>query len=152
VPPELSDEEAVLLEPASNGVRAALRARPARGEKALVIGAGTIGLMTVQALRAAEPGLDITAAVLFDRQAEQAVARGADRAIVREDLFAAAARLTGARVYTGLGRNRAATGGFDFDFPKTGIRMLVIPFFQSSIHLTGHFHKRGLTLSTRFRS
>ncbi len=114
VPPELTDEEAVLLEPASNGVRAALRARPEAGEKALVIGAGTIGLMTIQALRAAEPGLDITAAVLFDRQAEEARARGADRALVREDLVAAAARLAGGRVYSGFGRNRVCVGGFDF--------------------------------------
>ena len=113
VPVELSDEEAVLLEPASNGVRAALRAEPLAGERALVIGAGTIGLMTIQALRAAEPLLDITAAVLFERQAEEAVARGADRALVRGDLFEAAARLAGARVYTGLAANRVAVGGFD---------------------------------------
>ncbi len=114
VPPELSDDEAVLLEPASNGVRAALRAEPRPGERALVVGAGTIGLMTIQALRAAEPALDITAAVLFDRQAEEAVARGADRALVRGDLFDAAARLAGARIYTGFAANRVAVGGFDF--------------------------------------
>ena len=113
VPPGLSDEEAVLLEPASNGVRAAMRARPEPGERALVIGAGTIGLMTIQALRAAQPGLDITAAVLFDRQAREATGRGADRALVREDLYEATARLTGAHIHKGFGRNRVATGGFD---------------------------------------
>lgn len=114
VPAQMTDEEAVLLEPASNGVRAALRAEPAPGEKALVIGAGTIGLMTIQALRAAEPALDITAAVLFDRQRDEAEARGADRALVRADLFDAAASVAGARIYSGLAGNRAAVGGFDF--------------------------------------
>jgi threonine dehydrogenase-like Zn-dependent dehydrogenase len=113
VPPALSDEEAVLLEPASNGVRAALRAGPRPREKTLVIGAGTIGLMTIQALRAAEPTLDITAAVLFERQGEEAVARGSDRALVRADLLDAASRLAGARVYTGFAGNRVAIGGFD---------------------------------------
>ncbi len=114
LPAGLTDEEAVLLEPASNGVRAALRAEPRAGERALVIGAGTIGLMTIQALRAAEPALDITAAVLFDRQADEAAARGADRALVRADLFDAAARIAGARVYSGFAGNRVAVGGFDF--------------------------------------
>jgi threonine dehydrogenase-like Zn-dependent dehydrogenase len=113
VPPELTDEEAVLLEPASNGVRAALRTAPLPGEKVLVVGAGTIGLMTIAALRAAEPRCDITAAVLFDRQGKEAVARGADRALVREDLFDATARITGAKVYRGFRGNRVTTGGFD---------------------------------------
>jgi 2-desacetyl-2-hydroxyethyl bacteriochlorophyllide A dehydrogenase len=113
VPDAIPDEEAVLIEPAANGVRAALRGRPLAGERFLVIGAGTIGLMTVQALRAAEPGCDITASVLFERQAEEAVARGASRAIVREDPRDAAVRLAGARLYRGFGRNRTTTGGFD---------------------------------------
>ena len=113
VPEDLTDEEAVLIEPASNGVRAALRARPAPGEKVLVIGAGTIGLMTIQALLAAEPECDVSASVLFRRQAEEALARGARRALVREDLLEAAARLTGARVYRGFGSNRTTSGGFD---------------------------------------
>lgn len=114
VPDGMSDEEAALLEPASNGVRAALRAAPQAGEKCLVIGAGTIGLMTIQALRAARPDLDISASVLFPRQGEEAVARGADRALVRESIYGAAARLMGARVYKGFRGNRTTTGGFDF--------------------------------------
>jgi threonine dehydrogenase-like Zn-dependent dehydrogenase len=113
VPPGMSDEEAVLVEPASNGVRAAIRTAPEPGEKVLVIGAGTLGLMTIGALRAAEPRCDITASVLFDRQAKEAVAHGADRALLRESLFGAASRITGARVYSGFRGNRATTGGFD---------------------------------------
>jgi 2-desacetyl-2-hydroxyethyl bacteriochlorophyllide A dehydrogenase len=113
VPDTLSDEEAVLIEPAANGVRAALRGRPEAGERILVIGAGTIGLMTIQALRAAEPRCDITASVLFQRQADEALARGADRALVREDLYEAAVKLTGARLYRGFRGSRTTTGGFD---------------------------------------
>ena len=109
----IPDEEAVLMEPASNGVRAALRASPRPGERALVIGAGTIGLMTIQALRAAEPEVDITVSVLFERQADEAMARGADRALVRGDLYEAARQVTGSRVYTGFRSSRAMTGGFD---------------------------------------
>jgi threonine dehydrogenase-like Zn-dependent dehydrogenase len=113
VGPELPDEEAVLIEPASNGVRAAIRAAPRPGERALVLGAGTLGLMTIQALRAAEPECDITASVLFPRQAEEALARGADRALVRGDLYEATRSVTGARVYRGFRGNRTTTGGFD---------------------------------------
>ena len=109
----LPDDEAVLMEPASNGVRAAIRTAPAPGEKVLVVGAGTLGLMTIGALRAAEPRCDITAAVLFDRQGQEAISRGADRALVREDLFDATVRLTGARLYRGFRGNRVTTGGFD---------------------------------------
>lgn len=113
VPPAMSDEEAVLIEPASNGVRAALRMAPEPGEKLLVIGAGTLGLMTIAALRAAEPRCDITASVLFDRQAREAVSRGADRALVRESFFDAAERIALARVYQGFRGSRVTTGGFD---------------------------------------
>ncbi|WP_213006724.1 zinc-dependent alcohol dehydrogenase [Paractinoplanes toevensis] len=50
---------AVLAEPASIALHAALRWRRT-GDRAVVIGPGTIGLLTVAALRRLHPGLDIT--------------------------------------------------------------------------------------------
>ena len=113
LPAEMSDEEAVLLEPASNGVRAALRGSPRPGERVLVIGAGTIGLMTIAALRAAEPALDITASVLYPRQGAEAVERGANRAAVAQEILQTTVETTGARLHRGIGRNVTTTGGFD---------------------------------------
>ena len=47
----MSDELAVLMEPVAGGVHAALRAKVANGDTVAVIGAGTMGLVTVAALR-----------------------------------------------------------------------------------------------------
>lgn len=51
VPDALSDEEAVLVEPTACAVHAALRAAVAPGDTVAVIGAGTVGLTTIAALR-----------------------------------------------------------------------------------------------------
>ncbi|HTX00739.1 MAG TPA: alcohol dehydrogenase catalytic domain-containing protein, partial [Acidimicrobiales bacterium] len=51
VPEELSDEAAVMIEPAACALHAALRARVAPGERVAVLGAGTLGLCTTAALR-----------------------------------------------------------------------------------------------------
>jgi threonine dehydrogenase-like Zn-dependent dehydrogenase len=50
IPPELSLATAALAEPAACAVHAAAFAAPAPGEQALVVGAGPIGLMVIQAL------------------------------------------------------------------------------------------------------
>jgi threonine dehydrogenase-like Zn-dependent dehydrogenase len=131
VPEGLSDEEAVLIEPASNGVRAALRGDPQPGDRVLIIGAGTLGLMTLQALRAAQPDVDVTISVLFPYQAEEALKRGADRTLIGEDLYQATAQLTGAKLYQGsfpsislrplrTSGNRMLLGGFDLIYDCVG--------------------------------
>jgi len=120
VPENLTDEEAVLIEPAANGVRAALRGEPRSEDRVLIIGAGTLGLMVLQALRAAQPDVDITVSVLFPYQAEEARKRGADRALIREDLFEATARLTGAKLYRGFRGNTMLLGGFDLIYDCVG--------------------------------
>ncbi len=52
VPDRLTDERAVLVEPLACAIHAVLRARPVPGESVLVVGAGTLGLFAVLALRA----------------------------------------------------------------------------------------------------
>jgi threonine dehydrogenase-like Zn-dependent dehydrogenase len=55
IPDDISDEQAVLIEPCGSATRAALR-RPAKpGDRVLVIGCGTQGLMTIQSIRAVQP-------------------------------------------------------------------------------------------------
>ncbi|MEU4236274.1 zinc-binding dehydrogenase [Actinoplanes sp. NPDC026619] len=67
---------AVLAEPASIALHAALRWRRT-GDRAVVIGPGTIGLLTVAALRRLHPGLDITVV----GPGAQRATTGADRAL-----------------------------------------------------------------------
>ncbi|CAN5304940.1 zinc-binding dehydrogenase [soil metagenome] len=52
VPDRLTDERAVLVEPLACAIHAVLRARPEPGDSVLVVGAGTLGLFAVLALRA----------------------------------------------------------------------------------------------------
>lgn len=52
LPDNLSLEEGALMEPLSVGIHAARRGRLAPGETVVILGAGTIGLMVIQAARA----------------------------------------------------------------------------------------------------
>jgi len=51
LPDRLSDRKAVLVEPLACAVHAALRAAPGPGASVLVVGAGTVGILTLLALR-----------------------------------------------------------------------------------------------------
>jgi threonine dehydrogenase-like Zn-dependent dehydrogenase len=52
VPADLPDERAVLVEPLACAVHTALRARVGDGDRVLIVGAGSVGLFTLLALRA----------------------------------------------------------------------------------------------------
>ncbi|MBI4306584.1 MAG: 2,3-butanediol dehydrogenase [Chloroflexi bacterium] len=53
LPPNLSDEEGPLVEPATVAVHATRRSKAGIGDRVAVIGCGTVGLLTVQTLKAA---------------------------------------------------------------------------------------------------
>jgi threonine dehydrogenase-like Zn-dependent dehydrogenase len=121
VPDDLSDEQAVLLEPAACGLRAALRRRAQPGDRVLVIGCGTIGSMTLQSIRAVQPDCEITALAQFDYQADMAQKLGASNIIMLgSDAYSEVARLTGGRVYRGRLGNRTVVGGFDLVYDCVG--------------------------------
>jgi L-iditol 2-dehydrogenase len=98
LPDGLPFEEAALIESLSIAVHAAIRAAPAPGATCLVVGAGTIGLLAVQALKALGCGTVAAADVAPERLA---LARrlGADIAIDTRGTDAAAEmrKLTGGR-------------------------------------------------------
>jgi threonine dehydrogenase-like Zn-dependent dehydrogenase len=121
VPDALSDEEAVLLEPAAVGVHAVLHRRPASGQRALVLGCGIIGLLTLQVVRAAAPDAEITALARYRHQARAAHALGADQVLTGKfDPYGVIAALTDARRYTGLLGNETLVGGFDVVYDCVG--------------------------------
>jgi threonine dehydrogenase-like Zn-dependent dehydrogenase len=77
VPEGLTDTRAVLVEPLACAIHAALRARPDPGARVLVVGAGTLGLLTLLALRAFTGAGSITTAAKHLRQRELATKFGA---------------------------------------------------------------------------
>ena len=120
VPDALSDDQAVMAEPLSVGMRAALRRTPEPGQHVLVLGSGTIGLCTIQALRALSPGCHITCVARHTFQAEKARSLGTDEVLSGKDLYASTAEITGARLYTGMLGNRMLLGGFDVIYDCVG--------------------------------
>jgi threonine dehydrogenase-like Zn-dependent dehydrogenase len=121
VPDDVTDEQAVLLEPAACGLRAALRRRAQPGDRVLVIGCGTIGSMTLQSVRAVQPDCEITALAQFDYQADMARKLGATNIIMLgSDAYSEVARLTGGHLYRGPFGNSIIMGGFDIVYDCVG--------------------------------
>ncbi len=80
LPDDLSFARACLVEPLSVAVHAVSLAPVSLNDRALVIGAGVIGLLIIQSLRAAGCG-EIVAADLDPGRLEMALALGAERAL-----------------------------------------------------------------------
>ena len=112
--PEVSDEAALLIEPLACSVHAVRSDLPAAGERVLVIGAGSIGLLTVAALRALAPDAEITAMARHPFQAREAERLGAARvAPSGRGAIRALAEVSGARLLQPILGPPIAVGGFD---------------------------------------
>jgi threonine dehydrogenase-like Zn-dependent dehydrogenase len=120
VPDDLTDDQAMMVEPISTGVRAVLCRMPEVGQKVLVVGGGTMGLNMVQCLRALAPDCHVTIATRHLHQSEMARRFGADEITVDEDGYQTTARVTGANLYQGLFHNRMLLGGFDVIYDCVG--------------------------------
>jgi 2-desacetyl-2-hydroxyethyl bacteriochlorophyllide A dehydrogenase len=118
---DVTDDQAVLLEPAAVGLRAALRRRAQPGDRVMVLGCGTIGLMTLQSIHAVQPQCEITALAQFDYQADMARKLGATNIIMLgSDAYAEVARLTSGQLHRGAFGNRTIMGGFDIVYDCVG--------------------------------
>jgi len=121
IPDPLTDEQAILVEPAAVAIHAAWRRPPEAGERVLVMGCGTIGFLLIQALRTLQPACVITAVAEFPWQAEMALLRGAQQVfLARDDGYVQVARLTGAKLYEGRAGNRMLVGGMDVIYDVVG--------------------------------
>lgn len=110
----VSDEAAVLIEPLACSVHAVRADPPREGERVLVIGAGSIGLLTVAALRAIAPRAVITALARHAFQGEQAARLGAARVVPSgRGAVRALADDSGARLLQPILGPPIAVGGFD---------------------------------------
>ncbi len=92
VPEWMSDEQAVMIEPAASGVHAALRARVRSGDTVAVVGAGTMGLVAVAALRHFADPASIIVGGRYPTQRSLATEFGADAAVEGDELKRAVRR------------------------------------------------------------
>lgn len=114
----LAPERAVLAEPASVALYAALR-WDRTGDTAIVIGPGTIGLLVTAALRQLHPDLDITVVCAGEFGAERAVTAGATRTVQQpaDRVLASMAPTVGARlIKPRFGKLPVLDGGVDVVF------------------------------------
>lgn len=100
VPDDLSDEAAVMVEPTACALRAALAAAAHTGDDAVhvVLGAGTLGLLTIAALRRHAAPRTLVATARYPHQAALARELGADLVVGPGEVHRAVRRVTGAMV------------------------------------------------------
>ena len=110
---ELTNDQAVMVEPSCVSVHSVLVAPPEKGEKTLVMGAGTIGLGIVQALKIVQPDCEVWAMVRSRNKQEFAKKLGADHILVGDPYEATAKATGGSEIYKGMAGNKYFFGGFD---------------------------------------
>lgn len=118
--PEISDEQAVLLEPSAVALHGVLRHLPEPNEHVLIIGAGTIGLLTLQVLRVLAPETKVSVMAKHAFQVEQAIRLGATHIVYPQDSYQDVEFKTGAKLYKGMMGNKMLLGGYDAIYDTIG--------------------------------
>jgi threonine dehydrogenase-like Zn-dependent dehydrogenase len=119
VPESLSDEAAVLIEPFACCVHAALRGGAGKDDIVVVSGAGTIGLLTVAAIKLVTPPKRLIAIAKHPTQRDLARKLGADQVISPSEVYQRIRFATGARRLDGMNRS-LLLGGADITFECVG--------------------------------
>ena len=152
VPDWMSDELAVLIEPVAGGVHAALRAGVNDGDTVAVVGAGTMGLVSLAALRRlTDPGSLIIGAK-YAPQREMAHELGADVVVEPSELRRAVRRATGSFmigeqlsggadvVIDAVGSEASIAAAIAICRPRGRVVLLGMPA-TVSLDLTGLWHR-----------
>ena len=123
VPENVSDENAILLDALGSALHPILRDLPDDRDTVLVLGAGTVGLCAVAALRALGSQARILVLAKHPFQAEWARHFGADEVLFPgrgADRYHALADLTGGKVYQPVLGKPALVGGADVVYECVG--------------------------------
>jgi threonine dehydrogenase-like Zn-dependent dehydrogenase len=171
VPDDLSDEAAVIVEPTACAVHAVETTPLPPGATVVVIGAGTLGLCTIAALRHLAPSSVIVAGAKHQEQKQVAGDLGADIVVDPDGVGRAIRRLTGT-----LAVDDRLAGGADVTIDCVGsadsieqalavtrpggrvtmvgmpgvTRVDLTPLWQREISLTGAYAYRHATFATAF--
>ena len=122
LPESVSDENALMIEPLAIGLHAALISWPKDDENVLILGAGTIGLTTLAALRALGSKARILVVARYDFQVEAARRLGADEVLNARsaDTYEWVAKQTGGRCRQPIIGRRVVSGGADLTIECVG--------------------------------
>ena len=157
VPDALPDEAAVALEPLACAVHAALKVDPLPEETTLVIGAGSVGLFVVAALRRLTNAGRMICVAKHARQREEALRLGADEVVGPKGTYTALPEMLGAEARRPELGKPVVLGGADRVFECVGapgtiedairlcrpggeVALVGMPGARSSLDLTPLWH------------
>jgi threonine dehydrogenase-like Zn-dependent dehydrogenase len=120
VPKDVPDEAAVAVEPLACAVHAALKVAPEPGETTLVVGAGSVGLFVVAALRQLTRAGPIICVAKYERQKQEASRLGADEVVHPGEIYGELPKALGAEVYRPELGKPVVMGGVDRVFECVG--------------------------------
>ncbi|MEK7422736.1 MAG: medium chain dehydrogenase/reductase family protein [Actinomycetota bacterium] len=156
VPDAMSDEQAVMVEPAAGGIHAALLTWPAIATVdqpvVAVLGAGTMGLCAVAGLRRYVPGVQIVVGARYPHQQTMAKAFGADIVVKPDELQRAVRRLTSSHVVgdhlsggadatiDAVGTSASIADCLRFTRPRGRVVLMGMPA-EVTLDLTGLWHR-----------
>ena len=112
LPEGVSLEEGAMMEPLAAALQAVMDIRPDPDEQVLVLGAGVIGNLIIQAVRGLGISCSIAVAEPSPFQAELAAQAGADHLIKDGDILGGTSNITGARAYKPTLGPKILMGGF----------------------------------------
>ncbi len=158
VPDSLPDEAAVAVEPLACAVHAALKAAPGSDDTALVIGAGSVGLFTVAAIKRLVPPKRIICVAKHERQRSEALRLGADEVVHPRDVYETLPAMLGSDKYMPELGKPVVPGGAEVVFECVGasgtmedsvrlakpggrVALVGMPGQKSSLDLTALWHK-----------
>ncbi len=163
VPGAVPDEAAVAVEPLACAVHAALKASPTRDDTSLVIGAGSVGLFTVAALRRLTQAGRIICVAKHERQKNEALRLGADEVVHPRETYRTLPDLLDTEAYKPELGKPVVMGGAERVFECVGasgtmedalrltkpggeVTLVGMPAAKSSLDLTALWYKEvGLT-------
>ncbi len=157
VPDSMSDETAVMIEPAAVGIHAALRAPIGPGDRVAIIGAGTVGLCTLAAIRQLCPPAQIIMAAKYPEQIDLAHSLGADLVVAPDELTRAVRRSTGSHIIGGdlsggadividaVGNEASVDQAIGITRPRGSVVMVGMPG-RVSVDLTALWHRETALL------
>jgi threonine dehydrogenase-like Zn-dependent dehydrogenase len=120
VPDALSDEAAVLIEPLACAIHAVLRANVEEGSTVLVSGAGTMGLLTIAALKELTKPARVIAVAKHPRQREEARRLGAHDVVSPDAMLRSVRLATRALLHEPEQGKPWLAGGVDVSFECSG--------------------------------
>jgi threonine dehydrogenase-like Zn-dependent dehydrogenase len=158
VPENVPDEAAVAIEPLACAVHAVLKTNPRENETALVIGAGSVGLFVVAALRQLTCAKRVVCVAKHERQRKEAFRLGADEVVHPNETYTTLPTMFATQVYKPEIGKPVVMGGADKVYecvgsagttedavrltrPSGEATLVGMPSARSCLDLTALWHK-----------